>query len=159
MTAHPEPATRSTHGGVLRRLRRKFRSPGDVALALHMGWFLLTLPRRMARTPLPDLLARIERSPRPYACGLDRVVRLRNPWLYRVFPSRNTCYMRALCVYRFLTPDPGSELRIHFGVEPGTDPTDRLRGHAWVTLDAMLLEPPEPVVAGRVREIYVYPPA
>lgn len=46
----------------------------------------------------------------------------------------------------------------HFGVEPGADANDRIRGHAWVTLDGELLEAPEPVLAGRVRELYVYPP-
>lgn len=46
----------------------------------------------------------------------------------------------------------------HFGVEPGADANDRIHGHAWVTLDGELLEAPEPVLAGRVRELYVYPP-
>jgi hypothetical protein len=48
-------------------------------------------------------------------------------------------------------------MRIHFGVEPGVSATDRLRGHAWVTVDGALLEAPEPVLAGRVRELYAYP--
>jgi hypothetical protein len=35
--------------------------------------------------------------------------------------------------------------------------SDRLRGHAWVTLGGELLEAPAPVMAGRVSELYVYP--
>ncbi len=67
------------------------------------------------------------------------------------------CYVRALTLYRFL--DPGAALlRIHFGVEPGVDAADRLRGHAWISVGGDIFETPDPVRAGRVREIYGHPP-
>lgn len=157
MNEAPGGAAWNTPRGLLQRLRRTFRSPSDIVLAAQLGWFLFTLPRRMARCSLPELLVQFERSPRLLGVSLERVVRLRGLWLARVFPSRNTCYMRALCVYRFLTRHEGRALRIHFGVEPGVDPGDRLRGHAWLTLDGGLLESPESVVEGRVKEIYAYP--
>ena len=66
------------------------------------------------------------------------------------------CYLRALTVFRFL--DPGAaEMRIHFGVEPGAAGSARLRGHAWITVSGGIVEAPEEVLAGRVKEIYCYP--
>ncbi len=159
MTSVPALAPRDTLRGLLQRMHRTFLVPGDVVLALQIGWFLHRLPRRMARTALPQLLDQLRQSRRPGYCPLERVLRLRGPWLSRVLPSHNTCYVRALCVYRFLTPGLGRIMRVHFGVEPGVDPGDRLRGHAWVTVDGELLEAPEPVVAGRVKEIYSHPNA
>lgn len=142
-------------------MRRTFITPGDAFFSLRIGWFLFVLPRRMSRVALPVFLDELARSPRPTSAypeiALQRIIRLRRPWLALPLAGRNTCYTRALCVYRFLDPGAGHFMRMHFGVETGADPTDRLRGHAWVTLDGNSLEPPEPVVAGRVREIYAHP--
>lgn len=157
MTAVSALAPYNTLRGLLQRLRRTFLAPGDVILALRIGWFLYRLPPHMARTALPELLDGWALSRRPRQCAAERILRLRRPWLAHVFPSHNTCYVRALCVYRFLTADARRSMRIHFGVEPGIEPGDRLRGHAWVTLDGELLEAPEPVLAGRVQEIYSHP--
>ena len=63
---------------------------------------------------------------------------------------RNTCYVRAFTLYRFV--DAGTrDVRIHFGVEP--DRSDRLRGHAWVTVDGEMLEGPPEVTTGSIVEV------
>jgi hypothetical protein len=57
--------------------------------------------------------------------------------------SRDTCYVRALTLYRFL--DPGThDVQLRVGVEWHDRPGGVLRGHASVTLDGAVLEvPPE----------------
>ena len=158
----PTPSREWAKYGVWRGVVRTFRRPADVPLAFTIGAFLWRLPRRLARRPLDEVLRTLAAAPRvpatdPHA-GVERIGRLRQAWLVSpLLRARNTCYMRALTLYRFLDPG-GGRLRIHFGVEPGVDPADRLHGHAWVTVDGELLEPPEPVVAGRVRELYAFPP-
>ena len=58
--------------------------------------------------------------------------------------------MRAFTLYRFV--DAGErDLRIHFGVE--LDRSDRLHGHAWVTVDGELLEGPPEVTDGSIVEV------
>jgi len=148
--------------GLLQRVRRLIEQPGDVVLLMRIGAFLCRVPADLDDATLPELLDGLRAGRRPpapdLAAGVRRIARLRQPWL-RLAPlhQRNTCYMRALTLYRFL--DPGARtLRIHFGVEPGATVHDRLRGHAWVSVDDEILEPPEPVLAGRVREIYRHPP-
>lgn len=69
---------------------------------------------------------------------------------------RNTCYVRALTLYRFIHPGKGN-LKIHFGVEPKIPPNDRLRGHAWVTIDGILVEAPTPVLEGRISTDLLLP--
>lgn len=151
-------ATRGIWSGV----RRTLRQPGDLMLAARIGLFLVTVPRRMQQRSLSDLLAGLDaahsQSPSDPQNQVERISRLRQAWLASpLMSARNTCYVRALTLYTFL--DPGAdEKRIHFGVESGMDEGDRIHGHAWVTLGGKLLEPPEPVLAGRVRELYSYPP-
>jgi len=146
--------------GIWRGIRRTFRKPADVALAVRIGVFLIVMPRRLETRPLDGVLSEIERarsSSRGEANDVARISRLRQAWLASpLLRERNTCYVRAITLYRFLDAG-GGKMRIHFGLEPGTDPGNRLRGHAWVTLDDELLEAPEPVLAGRVSELYVYP--
>jgi hypothetical protein len=128
-----------------------------------MGLFLATVAARLDGTDLPGLLAAIEAAPRPrardLASAVDRVARLREAWLgLPPLRAHNTCYIRALTLYRFV--DPGQDrMRIHFGVEPGQTPSDRLRGHAWITVGDGIVEAPDAVLAGRVREMYIYPGA
>ena len=142
-------------------LGRTFKQPSDVLLCLRIGYFLCALPRRLERVPLPEILRRLggARRARTWAddldAGVERVARLRQAWLnLSALAARNTCYVRAITLFRFL--DGGGHLRIHLGVEQGVSADDRLRGHAWVTHHGRLLEPPEPVLAGRVKELYVY---
>ena len=148
--------------GIWQRARVLIRQPGDIALALRIGMFFWTAALDLERRDLPAFLDRLRRSPRPAARNLqssvERITRLRQPWVrLALFRGRDTCYTRALVLYRFLDAGP-HRMRIHFGVEPGMDPKDRLRGHAWVTTDGEIVEAPDPVREGRVREIYVHPP-
>ena len=147
---------------MLQRARRLLHRPGDILLTLRIGWFIWRLPHRLRKQPLPRLLDALRAARRPaapdVASGLERIIRLRTPWLRRYrFGTHNTCYVRALSLYRFL--DAGNhDLRIHFVVEPARTPEARLRGHAWVTVDNQIIEEPERLRAGgRTREVYSHP--
>lgn len=149
--------------GLLQRARRLLRQPGDIGLTLRIGWFVWRLPHRLRKEPLPQLLDAIRAAGRPpaadVASGLERIIRLRTPWLRRYrFGTHNTCYVRALSLYRFL--DAGErDLRIHFVVEPARTPGERIRGHAWITVDNQIIEEPERLRAeGRTHEVYSHPP-
>jgi glycosyltransferase involved in cell wall biosynthesis len=144
--------------GVAQRLALIFREPGDVPLSLSIGRFVWSIPADLDRADLPSVLAQLDRARLPRSGGIERITRLLQPWLrLRPLRGRDTCYVRALSLYRFL--DAGSdELRIHLGVE--TRPAgQRLRGHAWITLNGEAVGAPEPVRTGAVREIYSHPPA
>jgi hypothetical protein len=69
-----------------------------------------------------------------------------------VLRARDTCYLRAFTLYRFLEAGE-APVGIHFGIERPRQGGDRLRGHAWVTVDGQLLEGPEAVAAGAITEI------
>jgi Transglutaminase-like superfamily len=146
---------------ILRRFRSIFAEPDDIALAVQIGYFIWTIAKKLEHVDLPTLLKELRTSPR--LLGSDpvsnarRIISIRQAWLRTpVLNGRNTCYVRALTLYRFIHPGKGV-LRIHFGVEPKVAPNDRLRGHAWVTIDGILLEAPTPVLEGRVSQIYCYP--
>lgn len=143
-------------------LRVTIRRTDDIPLALQIGFFILMLPHKLARSDLPRFLDKIRNSPRPTGSDtrsdLERISRLRNPWLWLpVLGARDTCYVRAMTLYRFLDLRK-RDLRIHFGIEPGRNLEDRLRGHAWVTVDGEVLEEPIHILAGRLHEIYFHPP-
>ena len=132
--------------GFVVRLGDTVRAASDVPWLLRTGWFLLRLPNDVERSHLDAFLTTIEHAPRPRAAdpakGAERVARLRWPWL-RIpgLRSRDTCYVRALTLYRFL--DPGDhEVALQMGVEWFDRPGGVLRGHAWVTLDGGVLEGP-----------------
>lgn len=148
--------------GMLQRARRLLRRPDDIILTLRIGWFIWRLPHRLRKQPLPRLLDALRAARQPaapdVASGLERIIRLRTPWLRRYrLGTHNTCYVRALSLYRFL--DAGNhDLRIHFVVEPARTPHARIRGHAWVTVDNQIIEEPERLRAeGRTREVYSHP--
>ena len=146
------------------RLSDTVRAPSDVPWLLRIGWFVLRLPTDVERTHLEDLLAKLERAPRPAAAdaraGAERVARLRQPWL-RVpgLRSRDTCYVRAITLIRFL--DPGThDVQLRMGVEWHDRPGGVLRGHAWVTLDGQVLEgPPEADAHDRLQLVELRPRA
>jgi Transglutaminase-like superfamily len=145
----------------LKLLTRTIKQFNDIPLALTIGYFIVTISGKLNKIHLPTLLHHLECSPRPQArdpySGLERISRLRQPWLWLpILKARNTCYVRAMTLYRFLDSGDG-DLRIHFGVEPPRQPDDRVRGHAWVTVDGKVLEESE-VLDRNVHEIYVYPP-
>jgi len=133
-------------------LRRLIRRPGDVPLLIAIGWFVATIPKRIERASyVENLLEDLRRSRWPRA-SQERVARLRGWWLWKRFGDRNTCYVRALTMYRFLDV-PRAQLRLHMGIEAFDPAHDRLHGHAWVSVDGTIVEGPEPALAGRVREI------
>jgi hypothetical protein len=148
---------------MIERFRRKFRRPADVLLALRIGVFMATVPRLLARDDLPAALGRIRGKGRPPAADADaaveRIVRLRRMW-FRIPPLApyNTCFTRALTLYRFLDA-PGRSLSIHFVLEPPRWPGDRLHSHAWVTLDGRVLEEPDLSAQEGVREMFRHPAA
>jgi hypothetical protein len=151
-----------TPAGILQRSRRLLRQPGDIVFTLRIGLFVWRLPRLLQRQPLPDLLNDLRNASRPAArdidTGLERIIRLRKPWLRkRRLGSHNTCYVRALSLYRFL--DAGDhDFRIYFVAEPARTPGERLRGHAWVTVDNRILEEPERLRdEGLTHEVYSHP--
>jgi len=149
--------------GIAQGFARTFHKPADLVLAFRIGVFLWAIPRRLDRQPLDRLLRDLRTESRDVSPDLHsdarRISRLRQAWLASpLFRARNTCYIRALTLFRFLSDDGRSPpVRIHFGVEPGTEPGDRVRGHAWVTVGEEVLEAPEPLLAGRVSELYAFP--
>jgi len=161
MAEEPLRELRHEPAGLFCRIGRVLKSPGDIPLIFRIGLFIWALPRAMEKSGLPDFLERIRHARRPkavdLAAGMERIARLRQPW-FRIPPlaSRNTCYTRAITLYRFLCVSDGN-LKIHFGLEPSRTPGDHTHGHAWVTVDGKILEPPDPLVAGHVKELYVYP--
>jgi hypothetical protein len=137
--------------GVLRLLRH----PGDVWLLLHIGASIAMTPSWVAkadlRDPRPLRKSRL-RVPLPRA-EHERIEWLRSWWLRRpLFQRFNTCYVRAIVLYRFLKAQD-DEVELHFGIEKREQLHERLRGHAWVTLRGTALEAPPPVYEGRIREI------
>lgn len=144
----------------LKLLTRTIKKFDDIPLTLSIGYFVWMISRKLDRADLPTLLHDLKCSPRPRAgdpySGLERISRLRQPWLWLpILRAHNTCYVRAMTLYRFLDSEIG-DLRIHFGVEPPRQRNDRVRSHAWVTVDGKVLEETE-VLDRTVREIYVYP--
>jgi glycosyltransferase involved in cell wall biosynthesis len=149
--------------GRVQRLRRRIQEPRDVVLALRIGWFMWRLPRRMRALSVPRLLDGIRAAPRsgsgaPQA-DVERIRRLRGMWFgLPALAPYNTCFMRALTTYRFL--DPGEALmRLHLVIEPGRSPGDRLRSHAWVTLEGAVIEEVDLTRDGVIRGLYSHPPA
>lgn len=144
-------APKWTPRGVLQRFGRVVQEPGDLPLCLYIAAFIAGAPRAIASQNLPAFIARL-RTHAPKARA-ERIVRLRSFVLSRpMFGRANTCYVRALTLYRFLDADENA-LRVHFGIERREHAGERLHGHAWVTLDGEMLEGPPAVREGRIREI------
>lgn len=135
-------------GAVCRLVRR----PGDVPLMIAIGWFVATIPKRIERAGDFEQLLNHLREARWPRASQERVARLRGWWLWKRYGDRNTCYVRALTMYRFLDA-PSEGLRLHLGIEERDASHDRLHGHAWVSVGGRIVEGPEPALAGRVREI------
>lgn len=148
------------HKKLVRRihvLAQAVRSPSDALLLLEIGIFIALLPRSIGRSDIPMFLCEMDRARRPRALTIERayerIARLRNacfvmPRLWR----HDTCYVRALTLYRFL--DAGEHcMQVHVGVEQAQLHTDRLHGHAWVSIDGQFFEVPAAVHERRIREI------
>jgi hypothetical protein len=155
-------APRGSFQGFRQALRRTLVHPGDLLFAVQLGYFIWRAPHWLATMSLPNLLGKLSSAPRPAApstaASLERIIRLSQIW-FKLTPLRahNTCYLRALTIYRFLYTQEGVA-QIHFAVEPARTAEDHIRGHAWVTVDELIIEPPPQTVAARARAIYSYPP-
>jgi hypothetical protein len=141
----------------LRRLRWAIRHPSDIVLALRIGWFIWRCPGDIERRDLGTFLTRLRTGPRPRASNVvearNRIVRLRSALLsLPLLRRRNNCYVRAFTLYRFLDAG-GRPVGVHVGIEQGR--SDRLHGHAWVTVDGELLEGPPEVERGAIVEVNI----
>ena len=145
-------APKWTPRGLMQRYREVVREPGDLRLCVHIASFIHRAPSLLAANDLRAFVHRLRRHPAPRA-DYERIKRLRTFLLgRRMFARANTCYVRALTLYRYLdVPDAG--LGFHIGIESRDCANDRLRGHAWVTLEGRMLEGPPAALEGRVREI------
>lgn len=140
---------------MVKALRLLVREPANAWLALHIGWFIVWARRRLARQALPQFIADLRRRGivRVPHASADRVIRFRNWWLNRpALQKCNTCYVRAMTLYRFLDAQD-DDLRLHIGIETRENTSERLRGHAWISLAGRMIEGPEAVAQGRIREI------
>jgi hypothetical protein len=140
-----------------RILARAIHTPKDALLLLEIGAFILRLPAMLRRSDVPTFLGRLASAPRPKAPSIDdgyvRIARLRDACLSMPrFWRRDTCYVRALTLYRFL--DPGGKcVQVHVGIEQPKSPGETLRGHAWVSVDKRLFEAPDAVYHERIHEV------
>jgi hypothetical protein len=138
-------------------LRGAIHTPGDAVLLFEMAAFVVRLPVKVRRSEVPSFFERLERARRPRAANLEegygRIARLRDaclslPRLWR----RNTRYVRALTLYRFLSPC-GRQVSVHFGIEQPATEGERQRGHAWVSVDGILFEGSDAVRERRIDEV------
>lgn len=140
---------------MVKLVRFLLREPANAYLTAHIGLFIMFAQRRMARQTLPQFIAGLRATgfPNVPRASSERVVRIRNAWLrQRWLQKCDTCYVRAMTLYRFLDA-PGRSVRLHLGIETREHREERLHGHAWVSLDKQMLEGPPAVVEGRIREI------
>ncbi|MDQ6780061.1 MAG: lasso peptide biosynthesis B2 protein [Candidatus Eremiobacteraeota bacterium] len=136
---------------------RIVRGPADVIFALRIGYFMWRLPGRLHDAHLQEFLHGLRALPRPPArdplSSRERILRLRSLWLrLPLFRTRDNCYVRAMTLHRFLDAG-GHKVTIHFGIEQRDDPRERLRGHAWVSVDGAFFEAPPEVRKARIREV------
>lgn len=147
-----------TPWGMITRLGETIRAPSDIIWFIRIGWFVARLPGNVERRHVSDLLHHLATDPRPPShdpdAAADRIARLRRPWLRLPgLRSRDTCYVRALTLYRFLDAG-GADTQLCIGAEWFDRPGGVLRGHAWVTVDGRLLEgPPEADEHDRLQPI------
>jgi hypothetical protein len=134
-------------------------SPRDVVLALRIGWFVRRLPDDLGRRDVTTFLQGLRRMHASRRKG-TRDVHAEAAHIRRIamavlslprFWRWNTCYVRALVLYRFL-PAADHELILHMGIEQ-RGPQRELHGHAWLTLDDELLEAPDDVLLSSLREV------
>lgn len=131
--------------GPAARRRNRYRTPGDILLALRTLAVAMRA-QRAREVPLPELLEQLAGRPGPSCGDVDRAraaagraLRL----LRLATGSLDTCLMRALTVGRLLAPHHRVHLCLGFRPAPGGRPAD---GHAWLKVDGRELQvavPPE----------------
>lgn len=152
-----ELPSKRTLVGLWKRIRRIIRQPSDIGLALHIGWFMWRAPSLLRRRNLRTFLTELRELRRPNApdaqTSRERILRLRALCLrLPALRSRANCYIRALTLYRFL--DTGDRpVTIHFGIEENPDPRERLRGHAWISIDGQFFEGPPEAQSTRIKTV------
>lgn len=132
--------------GFVMRVPHIVKAPSDLVWIFRIGWFVVRVPGDLERSNVAEFLTRMRRAARPaagdHAVAVERVVRLRSPWLHLPrLRARDTCYLRALTVYRFVDAS-GHDVRFKVGAEWFDNPGGVLRGHAWVTIDGETVEEP-----------------
>jgi glycosyltransferase involved in cell wall biosynthesis len=143
---------------IARRVRDLVREPGEIVLAMRIGYFLWRAPYALARTHVHEYLSALERErrrkrdPRPLERQLALIERTRRLWLRMpFFRNRDSCYLRSLTLYRFL--DVGEEpMHLHFAVEERDDARERRRAHVWISVAGKTYEGP-PQTTARLREV------
>lgn len=150
-------APKWTPVGFWQRARTIIRRPSDVWLATRIGWFMWRAPALLRQRNLRTFLIDLRKLPRPAALDAstsrERILRLRALCLrLPMLRSRDNCYIRALTLYRFLETGDHA-VTIHFGIEEPADPRERLRGHAWVSVDGQFFEGPPEVLNARIRTV------
>ncbi|MDQ6768144.1 MAG: lasso peptide biosynthesis B2 protein [Candidatus Eremiobacteraeota bacterium] len=150
-------APKWTPAGFLQRARAIIKRPSDVWLATRIGWFMWRAPIGLRQRNLRTFLTELRKLPRPAALDAhtsrERILRLRALCLrFPMLRSRDNCYIRALTLYRFLETGDHA-VTIHFGIEEPADPHQRLRGHAWVSVDGQFFEGPPEVLNARIRTV------
>jgi hypothetical protein len=128
------------------RVPRIIRSPGEFLWIWRVGWFVIRAPARLEQSNVAAFLDSLEVGTRPASAdpetAVERIVRLRSPWLHLpALRGRDTCYVRALTLYRFVAA-PGHDVQFNVGAEWFDEPGGVLRGHAWVTIDGITAEEP-----------------
>ena len=135
-----------TPWGFVMRVPRILKTPSDLVWIFRIGWFVFSAPADLERSNVTAFLRSLEQGPRPSATdpetSVERIVRLRSPWLHLPrLRARDTCYVRALTMYRFVDV-PGHDVQFKVGAEWFDKPGGVLRGHAWVTIDGITAEEP-----------------
>ncbi len=146
-----EFAPKWTPSGIAQRWRLFVGGWDGLPLFFAIGWFIWRAPRALARQDLRTFVRALRRGRRPVGTH-SNIQRMRGFWLTRCFRTHNTCYVRAMTLYRFLDAQSGG-LRLHLGIENATAEHDRLHAHAWVSLEGSIVEGPPAAYEGRVREI------
>lgn len=135
-------------------------SPRDVMLAVRIAWFVRRLPDALARRDVASFLQGLRKMNASRRKGRRRDVRAEAGHIRRIamavlslprFWRMNTCYVRALVIYRFL-PAADHDVLLHIGIEQRGERRE-LHGHAWLTLDDELLEAPDDVLLSSLREV------
>lgn len=127
------------------------RRPHRIPLFVAVGWFIARAPALLAQRNLRSFVRELRAGSYPRG-SREAINAIAAFWLIHFFPARNTCYGRALTLYRFLD-EHDSDVALHLGIEPKRWENDRLRGHAWVSLRGEILEGPPEAYEGNLREI------
>jgi hypothetical protein len=126
----------------------------DIRFRLALWWDARTLPFRVSRDNLTEVLAIADGAVTPGLAGLPladiirRVKRTtRRPWLM----TDRRCLREGLLAYRFLRA-AGYKPELHFGVDRDSIREPSMRAHCWVVVGGeIVLNPPDPSMVTVLR--------